>query len=172
MFCFSTLVLLASFLVVFAQDERLAEIKYKEDYDRLQRIVPIRQPVKRAEQLVKLYKESPDMDSRLRDYADDFFVKDMQSLLNQHDFIALRGICNNAIAVRPKFGQAYFYLGLAYKNEQKLDEAMDNFAISHLIKSRLQKKAKQQLDIIYRSLHNGSLIGEDKIIKKAEAELK
>ena len=171
MFCLSTIVLIAGLSFVCAQDNGMKEIKYKEDYDRLQRIVPISQPIKRAEQLVKLYKESPGMDTRLQDYADDFFVKDMQSLLVKRNFIALRGICNRAIKVRPKFGQAYFYLGRVFVNENKTDEAMLNYAKSHLIKSPLQKKAKQQLDRIYRKLHNGSLVGQDKIIKKAEAEL-
>ena len=172
MFCLSILASFASLSVMLAQDKGLDEIKYKEDYDRLQRIVTINQPIKRAEQLVKLYKESPGMDSRLKDYADDFFVKDMQSLLVGGNLIALRGICNRAIAVRPKFGQAYFYLGRVYVNEKKMNEAMLCYAKSHLIQSPLQKTAKQQLDNVYRKLNKGSLVGQDKIIKQAEEELK
>jgi hypothetical protein len=171
-FCFFTLVITFGVLAGYAQDETLAEIKYKEDYDRLQKIVSVTQPIKRAEQLVALYRERPDMDSKLRDYADSFFIKDMDSLTTQKNFVAIRGITERALKARPQFGEAYFFYGVILKNEKKIDEAMNAFAKCYLVKGPLQTKGKQQLDIAYRATHKGSLIGQDKIIKNAQAELK
>jgi hypothetical protein len=171
-FCLFTLVIGLSILTVYAQDETLAEIKYKEDYDRLQKIVSVSQPIKRAEQLLALYKERPDMDSKLRDYADSFFVKDMNSLITQKNLVAVKGIAERAIKARSQFGEAYFFYGVTLKNEKKIDEAMSAFAKCYVIKGPLQTKGKQQLDIAYRASHNGSLIGQDKFIKNAQAELK
>ncbi len=167
-FCFSTLALTMGVFVARAQDESLAEIKYNEDYDRVQKIVKITQPLKRAEQLVALYKERPDMDSRIRDYADTFFAKDLESIMTQKNFVALKGLCEKALKARPKFGEAYLFLGMAYKHEGNINEAINALVKCAAIKSPVQKKGKQQLDIAYRATHNQSLIGEDKLIKAAE----
>ncbi len=170
--CFSTLALALGVFVARAQDESLAEIKYNEDYDRVQKIAKITQPLKRAEQLVALYRERSDMDSRIRDYADSFFAKDMESIMTQRNFVALKGLSEKALKARPKFGEAYLFLGMAYKHEGKINEAINALAKCAAIKGPVQKKGKQQLDIAYRATHKQSLIGEDKLIKEAEKELK
>jgi tetratricopeptide (TPR) repeat protein len=157
--------------VASTQEGSVEEIKYKEDYDRVQKIIKVRSPVTRTEQILNLYDDRPDMDSRLRKYTDDIFSKDLEALLKQNNYIALRGICEHAIKVDPSFGEAYLYYGVALKNDKRMEEAMIAFAKGFLIKNPLQKRAKQQLDIAYRSLHNGSLVGQDKIIEKAKEEL-
>jgi len=166
------LVLASGFLVVRGQQGTLAEIKYKEDYDRIQRIIKVSEPAKRADQLLTFYRERPDLDPKLRDYADNAFARDLEGLMKQGDFVALKSLCERALKLRPKFGEAYLFYGVVLKSEKRTQEAMNAFAKCYLIKNPLQAKAKQQLDVTYRAFSGGSLIGQDKIIKNAMNELK
>jgi len=168
--CFSGMFALG-LLAARAQEGTIAEIKYKEDYDRIQRIMKVNDPVKRADQFVTFYKEKPDVDPKLRDYADNVFARDLESLMNQGNYVALKSLCERALKVRPKFGEVYLFHGVVLKNEKKISEAMNAFAKGYLIKNPLQSKAKQQLDVTYRAFSGGSLIGEEKIIKNARTEL-
>lgn len=154
-----------------AQDPDLEEIKYAEDYERLQGIAAVKNPVTRAERLVALYKDRPDMDVKLGVYADGLFTENLDALLKQQNSAAVRALSERALAVRPKFGEAWLYLGVALKNEGKIDEAMKAFAKAHVIANRFQKRAKSQLDIAYRARNKGSLIGEEKLIEAARREL-
>jgi hypothetical protein len=172
LFSFCALVFATGFLSVRAQQGTLEEIKYKEDYDRIQQIIKVNNLVRRSDQIVSLYKDRRDMDPKLQQYIDGIFTKDMEDLLKQDDSIAVRGLCEKALQVRPKFGEVYLYYGVALKNEKKIDEAMNALAKGSLIRNRLQTRAKQQLDLIYRANNKGSLVGENKIIAKAKAELR
>jgi hypothetical protein len=156
---------------LYAQDS-LSDIKYKDDYDRIQKVAKISDPAKRADQMVQVYKESPDMDSQLRDYADNLFAKDLESLMKQSNFIAMRGICERVLKVRPKFGEVYLFYGVTLKNDKKIEDALVAFARGAAIKNPLQEKARQQLDVNYRQVHKGSLIGKDKLMKEAMQGLK
>lgn len=169
---FSALILTLGFLAAYAQEGTVAEIKYKEDYDRLQRIVKVSDPVKCGDQLAAFYRERPDLDEKLRDYADNFFARDLESLMKQGNYTALRGLCERVLKVRPKFGEVYLFYGIALKNGNKISEAMNAFAKCYVITNPLQKKAKQQLDVAYRATSGGSLIGQEKIIKNAIKELR
>ena len=53
----SIIILISGLFTARAQDATVEEIKYQEDYDRLQRIAAVKQPLKRADQLAKLYTE-------------------------------------------------------------------------------------------------------------------
>jgi len=161
-----------SLSAVYPQDEILAEIKYKEDYDRLQKITKVTQPVKRADLMVTFYKERPDLDPQLRAYADNIFAKDLESLWRQDNTVAMRGLCERALKIRPRFGEAYFFHAVVLKKDRKIEESMNAFAKCYVIKNPLQKKAKELLDVTYRTFNKRSLIGEEKIIKKAMQEMK
>lgn len=171
-FLLLVMVLSLSCPAVLAQDETLAEIKYREDYDRLQKIAPVTQPVKRAGLMLAFYKERPDLDPQLRKYADNLFARDLESLMKQNNSTALKGLCERAIKIRPKFGEVYFFYGVVLRKEQKVEEAMNALAKSYVIKNPLQKKAKELLDTTYRTYNKGSVIGQEKIIKKAMQETK
>jgi tetratricopeptide (TPR) repeat protein len=162
----------AAFLsAAVAQDESLEDFKYKEDYDRIQSIVKTADVVKRAERMVALYGERRDMDSKLRDYADNIFARDMEALMKQNNYIALKGICKRALKVRPRFGEAYLFYGVALKRDKKIDEALQAFARAYGIDNPLKAKAKQQLDVTYRAT-GGSLSGQEKLLKDAMKGLK
>ncbi len=158
--------------IISAQDETLAEIKYKDDYDRIQSIIKTSDLVKRLDKMATLYGERRDMDVKLRDYADKVFALDMETLTKQANYIAVRGLCERVLKTRPKFGEVYLYYGIALKNSKKVDEAMIAFARGSAIPNALSAKSKQQLDLAYRSVHGGSLVGEDKFIKEAVKDLK
>ena len=82
----------AAFLsAAVAQDESLEDFKYKEDYDRIQSIVKTADVVKRAERMVALYGERRDMDSKLRDYADNIFARDLEALMKHEQLYRAEG---------------------------------------------------------------------------------
>jgi len=155
-----------------AQDSTLAEIKYKDDYDRIQAIAKVSDAVKRAGQMLSLYKERSDMDPKLLAYADNIFAKDLETLNKQENFTALKGLCERALKIRPRFGEVYLFRGVVLKNEGKMNEAMNDFARCYMIRNPLQIKAKQLLDIAFRAANKGSLIGEEKLIKQATQDLR
>jgi tetratricopeptide (TPR) repeat protein len=171
LFGFNILVLVAALSIVHAQEGTVEEIQYREDYDRIQEILKVNNLVKRADQIVKLYEERSDLNPQLRDYTDGLLANDLESLLKQGNYIAVRGLSESALKVRPKFGSMYLYYGVALKNDKRIEEALLAFAKGSLIKSPYQARAKQQFDVTYRSTTGGSLIGQDKIIAKAKAEL-
>ena len=169
---FAVLAIALGLSAAYAQDESVSEIRYKEDYDQVQKIAKTAEPAKRSEQLLSFYKGRADMDPKIREYADNIFARDLESLLKQSNYTAMRGLAERALKTRPNFGEAYFFLGVSLKFDKKIDEAMNAFAKCYLIKNSLQPRAKQLLDTTYRSANRGSLTGEDKILKKAMSELK
>jgi tetratricopeptide (TPR) repeat protein len=171
-FSFSMLLLALVSSLVRAQDSTLADIKYKDDYDRIQAIIGVSDPIKRAGRMLNLYRERPDMDPKLLAYADNVFAKDLETLNKQQNFTVLKGLCERALKIRPRFGEVYLFRGVVLKNEGKIDEAMNDFARCYVIKNPLQSKAKLLLDIAFRSVNKGSLIGEEKLIKQAMQTLK
>jgi tetratricopeptide (TPR) repeat protein len=154
-----------------AQDESLEDFKYKEDYDRVQSIVKTADVVKRAERMVALYGERRDMKTELRDYADNIFARDVETMMKQNNYIPMKNICERVLKIRPKFGEVYFFYGIALKREKKIDEALKAFARAYGIENPFKAKAKQQLDITYRAT-GGTLAGQEKLVKEAMKSLK
>ena len=171
LFGLSILVLTAALTAVSAQEGTIDEIQYNEDYNRIQSIMKVNNLVKRSDQIIILYEERTDLNQQLRDYTDGILANNMETLLKQGNYIAVRGLSERALKVRPKFGQMYLYYGVALKNDKKIEEALLAFAKGSLIKNTHQARAKQQFDLTYRSTTGGSLVGQDKITAKAKAEL-
>jgi tetratricopeptide (TPR) repeat protein len=156
--------------VVFSQN--VDDIQYREDYDRVNQIIKISDPARKADQLLAFYKGRPNLDIRIRNFADSNFTSSMEALIKLQNYALVKKVALSAASMRPKFAEAWFLYGVALKNEGKIDEAINAFAKSCAIESLVQAKAKQLLDNAYRAKHNGSLIGEDKLIKQAGSELK
>ena len=168
-----TVLIVASGLVtVRAQDTTLEDIKYKEDYDRIQSILKVSDILKRDDRIVTMYKERPDTDPKLQTYLDSIFTRDLEEFMKQQNYAALKTFTERTLKLRPKFGDVYLYQGIMLKNDKKMPEAMTAFARCYGMKSQLQAKAKQQLDLLYRAANGGSLIGQDKFIKEAMKDLK
>ena len=166
------LVFAAAVSMIKAQDETLADIKYKEDYDRIQAITKISDIVKRADKMVAFYGERRDVDPKLMDYIDNLFARDLETLTKQTNYNAVLGISERILKFRPRFGEVYLFYGVALKNSKKVEDAMNAFARGASIPNALSTKSKQQLDIAYRAVNGGSLVGQDKLIKNAMKDLK
>jgi tetratricopeptide (TPR) repeat protein len=67
---------------------------------------------------------------------------------------------------------AYYYLGLSYWQQNKIDIAMLNLAKAFLLKGNASASAKQHLDNLYKSSHGQSLAGEDRVLARAQQDLK
>jgi hypothetical protein len=77
------------------------------------------------------------------------------------------------IGLRPKLGETYCFYGIALKNKKRYPEAMDALAKSYVMKNnKLAAKAKEVLDLVYKGVNKGSLVGQDALIKKAQQEVK
>lgn len=70
-----------------------------------------------------------------------------------------------------RFAPAYYYIGLCQWREGKIEEAMVSFAKAERLKGEFAARAKEHLEKLYKSLHNNTLIGIDKVYQKADKEL-
>jgi hypothetical protein len=102
-----------------AQNDSVEDVKYNDDYERIQKIVAVSQPLKRADQLVVVLKERPDLDAKLYSYVANIFVRDLEALSKQKNFIAIRGLSERVVKARPKFGEAYMFYGLSLRQDNK-----------------------------------------------------
>ena len=167
------LILAFGLLAVRAQDSTLEDIKYKEDYDRMQVILKTTDIQKRTDRMVSMYRDRPDMNAELRKYIDSLFAKDLEKLIKGQNYALVTSLSDRALKVRPRFGEVYFFQGISLKNQKKNPEAMMAFAKCYVIQpNQLRAKCKQQLDVLYRDANKGSLIGQDKVIKDAVKALR
>jgi len=70
-----------------------------------------------------------------------------------------------------RFAPAYYYIGLCQWKEGKIEEAILSFAKAERLKGEFAAQAKEHLEKLYKSLHNNTLIGIDKVYQKADKEL-
>jgi hypothetical protein len=71
-----------------------------------------------------------------------------------------------------KYGEGYFYIGMSYRKLDKVDpEAIDAYAKSELLGGETKQKAKDNLEQVYKALHNQTLIGIEKVYKRAKEQL-
>ena len=67
---------------------------------------------------------------------------------------------------------AYYKLAQAYWQQNRIDLAMKNFAKAYLLNGQTSRPARQYLDQLYKSTHQQSLVGVERVIDKAKEELK
>jgi hypothetical protein len=67
-----------------------------------------------------------------------------------------------------KYGQGYYGIGLCYDNRKEVEEAILYYAAAELMGGEEESKAKARLEVLYKLLHNDTLIGIDKVYKKAK----
>jgi hypothetical protein len=112
------------------------------------------------------------MRADLQAYVDSIFLKDLENLMKAQNISLLGGLCDKALKVRPRFGEVYLFQGFVLKSQKKNSDALMAFAKGSVITNQFKTRSKQQLDVLYRAEHGGSLIGEDKLIKDAVKELR
>ncbi len=69
-----------------------------------------------------------------------------------------------------KYGEGYYYIALCQRKQDKIDDAMLSYAKAELQGGEAAPKAKEQLEQLYKALHNNTLIGIEKIYKKAKEQ--
>ena len=79
---------------------------------------------------------------------------------------------DNSVKYIKRNDLAYYYLGMSYWQQNKVDAAMLNLAKAYVLKGSTSPAAKRYLDQLYRSGHRQSLDGQDRIIARAEQDLK
>jgi tetratricopeptide (TPR) repeat protein len=69
-----------------------------------------------------------------------------------------------------KFQDGFYYIGQIYWRTQNPEKAHDYFAAAEIFDNgSMTEKAKEHKEQLYKSLHNNTLIGIDKVMKRAES---
>jgi tetratricopeptide (TPR) repeat protein len=69
-----------------------------------------------------------------------------------------------------KYSEGYYYVGLCLQKQEKIDDAMLWYAKAELQggEGRASTLAKENLEKMYKAIHNNTLIGVEKVYKKAK----
>ena len=156
--------------ITYAQEDEPAGVtRYREDYEKFQKLATITDPVKRGEQMILFAKERPN--SKLLPNAQANLFAILDNFIKTENYPSLLSLSESYIKVRPNVGETYYCYGFALKNLKRTDEAMDALAKCYLIRNPQSTKAKDFLDMVYKLQHRGRLDGEEQIISKARDEV-
>jgi tetratricopeptide (TPR) repeat protein len=78
----------------------------------------------------------------------------------------------NSVRYYKRNDSAYYHMGLCYWQQNKLEPAMLNFAKAYIIRGATAAAAKKYLDQLWASSHRNSLAGQERVIEKAQQDLK
>jgi tetratricopeptide (TPR) repeat protein len=70
-----------------------------------------------------------------------------------------------------RFDAAYYYIGQDLWRLEKVEDAILAFAKAVILKGDTSAQAKEHLEKLYKGLHNNTLIGIEKVYRRAESEL-
>ncbi len=156
--------------VLAQEEEESPEAKqYREDYERLQKITAISDSMKKADALMTFLRERPN--SKMAEYAQGNYLQAVESLAKAEKYPAVITLCERFIKFRPQVGETYYFYGAALKNTGRVPDAMDALARCAVMKNNASRKAREFLEYIYKSQNNGSIVGLDKLLKKAQDEV-
>jgi hypothetical protein len=89
------------------------------------------------------------------------------NLKENGNFIAAISAFRQAIKAE-RYGQGYYEIAACQENQKNVEEAMIYYAMAETMGEETALKAKARLEILYRALHNDTLIGIDKVYSKAK----
>jgi len=87
--------------------------------------------------------------------------------MEQNNFGAAIKSFQEALKVE-KYSEAYYLIAVCLHKQNRVDEAMLWYARTEQQGGEFAAKAKDRLEEIYRALHNNTLIGAEKIYRKAK----
>jgi tetratricopeptide (TPR) repeat protein len=91
--------------------------------------------------------------------ATDLFVKEKYS----------EAISNFKKAIEiEKYEEGYYQIGQCLDSQKEIEAAMHYYAATELMGGEDASKAKARLELLYRALHNDTLVGIEKVYKKAK----
>jgi tetratricopeptide (TPR) repeat protein len=91
------------------------------------------------------------------------------SLFEKDQFAEAVKALQQAINVE-KYGEGYYYIGLCQWKQDKVEDAMLSFARAEMQGGEVAGRAKEKLEQLYKAIHNNTLIGIDKIYKRAKEQ--
>ncbi len=69
-----------------------------------------------------------------------------------------------------KYAEGYYYIAVSQRKLDKVDDALVSYACAALMGGEIEKKAKDNLEQVYKALHNNTTIGIDKVYNKAKEQ--
>ena len=91
-------------------------------------------------------------------------------LMDRGDYAGAISMYQEAIRER-KYAEGYYRIGQILDGQKEVEKAMHYYAMADLVGGEDAAKANARLEMLYKTLHNDTLIGIDKVYKKAEAAL-
>jgi tetratricopeptide (TPR) repeat protein len=85
--------------------------------------------------------------------------------------LAIRSF-ESAVKYYKRNEMAYYHLGLCYWQQNKPEPAMLNFAKAYIIKGSVSASAKKYLDQLWKSSHPTTPAGVNRVIERAQQDLK
>jgi tetratricopeptide (TPR) repeat protein len=79
---------------------------------------------------------------------------------------------SSAVKYYKNMDLAYYYMGMSYWRQNKLEPAMLNFAKAYILKGSTSASAKKYLDQLWASSHRNSLAGVERVLDRARQDLK
>jgi tetratricopeptide (TPR) repeat protein len=104
-------------------------------------------------------------------YAAAYAVIGQDAYQHQRYAEAIKNL-ESAVKYLKRFDNAYFILGMCYWQTNKIEAAMLNFAKAYVIRGTIATQAKQQLDKMWKDGHKGTLAGEERMVERAQQDLK
>jgi tetratricopeptide (TPR) repeat protein len=92
------------------------------------------------------------------------------SLAEQGDHAAAVAEYEKALASE-KYAEGFYGIGLSLDSAKDIEGALPYYAAAELMGGPIAPRAKERLEIVYRTLHNDSLVGIDKVYRKARSLL-
>lgn len=91
-------------------------------------------------------------------------------LMEKGNFSEAIAAFKNAIAAEA-YDEGYYKIGQCLENLKQIDDAMIYYAKAALMGGEYAERAKTRLELLYKALHNDTLIGIDKVYTKAKEKL-
>ncbi len=79
---------------------------------------------------------------------------------------------DNAVKYYKRNDYAYYFLGVSYWQMNKLEAAMLNFAKAYILNGTVASESKKHLEELWKSGHRGQLTGIERVVQRAQQDLK
>jgi tetratricopeptide (TPR) repeat protein len=104
-------------------------------------------------------------------YAAAYYALGAADYQNQNYNGAITNL-DSAVKYYKRNDTAYYFLGMSYWQMNQLEPAMLNFAKAYILKGSTSSAAKKYLEQLWANSHRNSLAGVDRVIQRAQQDLK